>query len=214
MIGNFVIFGDSYSTHKEYIPEGYAYYYSTEGDDDNPVKRMTPEETWWWKLIERTDGRLVHNNSWSGSTIGYNGYSGDCSTSSSFIYRYNTLYENGFFEENKIDTIFIFGGTNDSWSETALGEMMLDGWERDDLYRVLPAVSYIIYRVKTDGAAKRVVFIANCDIKDEIVECARAASEHFNVEFVRLKDIDKQSGHPTPFGMTAICEQIIRALGE
>ena len=91
---NFMIFGDSYSTHKNHIPEGYVYYYADEGrDEGRGEQKMLAEQTWWWQLKERTGANLVHNNSWSGSTIGYTGYSGDCSKTSSFICRYEKLFD-------------------------------------------------------------------------------------------------------------------------
>ena len=97
MINRFVIFGDSYSTHKDYIPEGYPHYYCDEGRaPDQPVTKMTMEQTWWGQMIGLTKAELVLNDSWSGSTIGYTGYAGDCSTSSSFIYRYRKLSEKNF----------------------------------------------------------------------------------------------------------------------
>ena len=98
MIKNFMIFGDSYSTHRDHIPEGYAFYYTDEGrKPEEPVTKMKYEETWWGRFIAKTGANLVHNNSWSGSTIGYTGYSGDCSKRSAFIYRYRKLMEEGFF---------------------------------------------------------------------------------------------------------------------
>ena len=104
MIGNLMIFGDSYSTYAGMIPEGYAVYYSKEGrgDPEFMVTKMEAEDTWWMRLINATDATLVQNNSWSGSTVGYTGYSGDCSHTSSFIYRYRQLKERGFFKENRI----------------------------------------------------------------------------------------------------------------
>ena len=90
MINNLVIFGDSYSTHKDHIPSGYAHYYCDGGrSPEEPVTNMTVDKTWWYQLIENTGATLVRNDSWSGSTIGYTGYSGDCSKTSSFICRYN-----------------------------------------------------------------------------------------------------------------------------
>ena len=69
--GNTLIIGDSYSTFKGYIPEGYAPYYTNEpGNTD--VRRV--EETWWHQLQAETDCRILLNNSWSGSTICYTGY--------------------------------------------------------------------------------------------------------------------------------------------
>ena len=80
MIGNFVIFGDSYSTYKDRIPEGYPTFYTPdEVPPTEKVRNMTAEETWWGRLVQETDARLVRNDSWSGSTLGYTGYAGDCS---------------------------------------------------------------------------------------------------------------------------------------
>ena len=213
MIKNFMIFGDSYSTHKDFIPEGYPHYYCTGGrGPKEPVTDMLPEETWWGRFINTTGANLVHNNSWSGSTIGYTGYAGDCSKSSSFIYRYDLLCESCFFTKNEIDTIFVFGGTNDSWSNAPLGEMQYSDFCENDLYNALPAICYFMATLKKNHPNTRVVFIGNCDIKDEILDCMRTAAEQMNVEFVALHDVDKIEGHPTVLGMTQICEQVVEKL--
>lgn len=213
MINRFVIFGDSYSTHKDHIPKEYAHYYCDEGRaPDQPVTKMQMQQTWWGQMMERTDATLVLNDSWSGSTIGYTGYEGDCSTSSSFIYRYRKLVEKGFFAENEIDTIFVFGGTNDSWSSAPLGKEKYDDFSEVELFNVLPAICYFMTTLKKDHPNTRVVFIGNCDIKQEIIDCMINASERLGVEFVALHDIDKISGHPTVLGMTQICDQIMEKL--
>lgn len=210
MIGNFVIFGDSYSTHRDYIPNGYPHYYCTEGRaEDQPVTKMRPEETWWGQFISRTGASLVLNDSWSGSTIGYTGYEGDCSTSSSFIYRYRKLAEKNFFAENEVDTIMVFGGTNDSWSNAPLGEEKYSDFCESDLYNVLPAICYFMMTIKNDNPSARVIFIGNCDIKREILDCMENAAKRLGAEFVELSDIDKFVGHPTILGMTQICDQVV-----
>lgn len=213
MTNRFVIFGDSYSTHKDYIPKEYPHYYCDEGRaPDQPVTKMRMQQTWWGQLIERTGACLVLNNSWSGSTIGYTGYVGDCSSSSSFIYRYRKLVEKGFFAENEIDMILVFGGTNDSWSNAPLGVEQYSDFSESDLYNVLPAICYFMTTLKRDFPNVRLVFIGNCDIKCEILDCMRNAAQKMNVEFVALHDIDKMAGHPTALGMTQICEQVIEKL--
>lgn len=212
-INNFMIFGDSYSTHKNHIPEGFAYYYADEGRDaGRDEQKMRAQETWWWQFKERTGVTLVHNNSWSGSTIGYTGYSGDCSKTSSFICRYDKLADTGFFKDNDIDTVLVFGGTNDDWSGAPLGEMKFSDFKREDLFSVLPAICYFMTRLKSDLPNANVVFIANCGIKKEIVECMKKAAEKLDVKVVELSDIDKQHSHPTILGMTQICDQIIAQL--
>ena len=213
MINRFVIFGDSYSTHLNHIPEGYAHYYCDEGRaPDQPVTKMQMRETWWGQMMERTDATLVLNDSWSGSTIGYTGYAGDCSTSSSFIYRYRKLVENGFFTKNEIDTIIVFGGTNDSWSNAPLGVEKYSDFYENELFSVLPSICYFMKTLKYEHPNARVVFIGNCDIKREILDCMQHAAQQFSVDFVELHDIDKINGHPTVLGMTQICEQIIEKL--
>ena len=205
-----VIFGDSYSTHKDHIPEGYAYYYCDEGrEPERPVTKMRASETWWGQYVERTNSQLVLNDSWSGSTIGYTGYSGDCSTSSSFIYRYRKLKESGFFAENAVDTIIVFGGTNDSWSNAPLGEVQYSDFCESDLFRVLPAICYFLITLRRDNPEAKVIFVGNCDIKPQITDCMRDAAEKFGAQFVQLSSIDKIEGHPTARGMKEICDQII-----
>ena len=213
MINRFMIFGDSYSTHRDHIPQEYPYYYCNEGRaPDQPVTKMQMRETWWGQMMERTDATLVLNDSWSGSTIGYTGYAGDCSTSSSFIYRYRKLVENGFFTKNEIDTIIVFGGTNDSWSNAPLGVEKYSDFYENELFSVLPSICYFMKTLKYEHPNARVVFIGNCDIKREILDCMQHAAQQFSVDFVELHDIDKINGHPTVLGMTQICEQIIEKL--
>ena len=210
MINRFVIFGDSYSTHRDYIPEEYPHYYCNEGRaPDQPVTKMQMRETWWGQMMERTGATLVLNDSWSGSTIGYTGYAGDCSIGSSFIYRYRQLVKKGFFAENEVDTIFVFGGTNDSWSNAPLGVEMYSDFTENELFNVLPAICYFMTTLKQEHPNTRVVFIGNCDIKREILDCMQHAAGQLSVDFVELHDIDKINGHPTVLGMTQICEQVV-----
>ena len=213
MIGNFMIFGDSYSTHKDYIPAEYSCYYSDEGrGPENPVTKMRAKDTWWGRLLGRDDARLIHNNSWSGSTVGYTGYAGDCSATNSFIYRYHTLYASGFFDENKIDTILVFGSTNDSWSNAPLGELQYEGWEKQNLFSVLPAITYFMDTLKRNHPSARIIFIANCGIKPEIIKGMELAAKRIGVECLALHDIDKMNGHPTVLGMEQIYTQLMAYL--
>ena len=163
-------------------------------------------------MIERTDAELVRNDSWSGSTIGYTGYSGDCSTTSSFIYRYRKLVDNNFFADKDIDAIIVFGGTNDSWCNAPLGEVQYDDFSEKDLYNVLPAVCYFMATLKKNHPGARIIFIGNCDIKDEILDCMRNAAERMGAEYIELRGIEKEGGHPTVLGMKQICEQVVEKI--
>ena len=211
----FVIFGDSYSTYEGYIPDGYAFYYCSQGRPETPVTKMRVEETWWARLSKAQNAELILNNSWSGSTIGYTGYdNSDCSQSSSFIYRYRQLQKDGFFDKNQIDTLFVFGGTNDSWSDAPLGELKFSNWEEKDLFQVLPAICYFMQTLKQDLPQTRLIFIANCDIKTEIIQGMKKAGEHFQVDVIELNAIHKDCGHPTIQGMEDIYTQILQFLNK
>lgn len=211
-LGNIMIFGDSYSTYEGWIPTGYAVYYS--GYRETPPDIFNVKETWWGRIIASTDASLVQNNSWSGSTIGYTGYNqSDCSHSSSFIYRFETLLAGGFFEQNKIDTLFVFGGTNDCWSGAPLGELKYDDINEEDLFCVLPAISHFAKRLSESLADTHIVFIGNCDITAAITDAMQAVCAHYGLTYIALSAIDKINGHPTALGMEQICGQILSNIG-
>ena len=202
---NAIIFGDSYSTYKDLIPEGYARYYPK-------LDVEKKEETWWHQVITEAELNLVLNNSWSGSTIGYTGYSGDCSNDSSFIYRLLKLEKDGFFKENKIDVVFVFGGTNDSWANAPLGELKFDNFERDNLFSVLPAICFFFKELKRILPNASVYCLANTDIKTEIINAINVASEEFGFTPVNFDKIAKEEGHPTVQGMIDIKTAVLKAM--
>ena len=209
-LGNVLIFGDSYSTYEGYIPKGYAVYYS--GKRENPPDLTDVSETWWYQVITETDATLIQNNSWSGSTISYTGYHGDCSETSSFIRRLNKLADDGFFKENRIDTVFVFGGTNDNWVNVSVGQLQYEGWEKADLYSVLPAVSYFFNRLKEELPDANIVCLINRGLKPEISKGMQSAAEHYGIGCIVLEPFETLNGHPTAKGMTEIKEQILKWL--
>ena len=218
MLGNIFILGDSYSTFAGHIPEGFASYYFENGphylvahpDEAKPSERDVHkvEETWWYTLAKE-NGRLIHNCSWSGTTICNTGYGGCDNSKVSFIARLEKLLDEGFFEKNKIDTLLLFGGTNDSWSNAPLGEAKYSDWTKDDLYCVLPAFNYLIDVLKTRLPEVKVYCILNTWLKPEIDEHYTAVCEKCGVDLIKLHDIDKICGHPTTLGMASIKDQIL-----
>ncbi len=210
-MGNVFILGDSYSTFENFIPKGYSCWYDKVIKNDTDVSAVT--ETWWHKLLEATESSLVMNNSWSGSTICHTGYDGaDNSKTSSFCVRIEKLIESGFFKENKIDTLFIFGGTNDSWANSPLGDINYGEKSREDLYSVFPAYCYLIEALKSNLPSTRIITVINTDLKPQIIDCFEKVSAHYNTEAFKLTDIEKQSGHPNKRGMEQIYSQILEKL--
>ena len=213
MKNNTLIFGDSYSTFKGYVPDRYAVYYPENDKFETDVKNVC--QTWWYQVVEEAGFKLALNNSWSGSTIGYTGYNNtDCSKSSSFIYRLKQLIESDFFEENQIDTVFVFGGTNDSWSNAPLGEIKYSDWQESDLYFVLPAVCYFLNIIKQTLPQANIYCLINTEIKTEIASCMKDACAKYNIVPITFNAIDKKCGHPTIQGMKDMKERVLSVLNK
>ncbi len=209
---NVIIMGDSYSTYKGCIPDGYAAYYG--GRDEEP-DIDGPEYSWWSMLMRETGWNLVRNDSWSGSTIGYTGYNNtDGSMTNSFIRRLRVLRDDGFFEANKIDAVLVFGGTNDSWCGAPLGEEMTSGWQKADLYSVLPAIHCFFTELREALPGAEIFGICNTDIKSEIVGAIKNACLRVGARAIVLESIDKVGGHPTALGMINIKDQVLKTVND
>lgn len=165
-------------------------------------------------MVENAALNLVLNNSWSGSTIGYTGYDNKDCTDSSFIYRLKYLIEKGFFDNNKIDTAFVFGGTNDSWANAPLGEIKYSDWEDADLYFVLPAVCYFLNLIKQTLPQAKIYCLINTELKPEIASCMKDACAKYHITPITFNTIDKKSGHPTIQGMKDIRESVLSVLNK
>ncbi len=207
---NIMIFGDSYSTFHGYIPEHYAAYYWQEPSPCHGLNSV--EQTWWYQLMRETNSNIVVNDSWSGSTVGYTGYEGENTDVNSFIARLEKYIAADFFFDKNIDTVFIFGGTNDDWCGAEVGELRFEGFEKADLYRVLPAVCYMIKRTKEAIPDARIIWLINTDLKVSITDGIKAACKHFDIDYIAFDHIDKVDGHPTPTGMTEIKNGIMKYL--
>lgn len=203
---NIMIFGDSYSTFKGYIPDGYAIYY----DGVNGTDLKDVSQTWWNIFVKEQGANLVLNDSWSGSTVCYTGrQSPEYGYRSSFVNRMHLLLKENFFKEKEIDTVFIFGGTNDSWLDTTpKGEVQLDNFKEEDLYSTLPAICYMAKKMREELPCGNVVFIINTELDERISSAIKTASKHFGAHYIELSSIDKMSGHPTVKGMAQIAEQV------
>lgn len=210
-LGKVFILGDSYSTFEGHIPEGYATWYYEDVRNDTDVGKV--EQTWWKKVLDNTKSELVLNCSYSGTTICHTGYSADCSKES-FVGRFDDIVASGWFSNKTVDTFIIFGGTNDSWADSPIGETMSSGWTKDDLFSYIPAVNYLLKRVKELFQGVRLICILNCDLKPEINDGLCEAAARYGAELIEIKDIAKRSGHPDIKGMEQIAEQVLGYLKE
>ena len=207
-LGNLVILGDSYSTFEGHIPEGYATYYSKDGRCG--IKRAS--ETWWHMLAKATKSDIILNSSYSGSTVCHTGYSGNDYSEFSFAARVKKLSESGFFEENRIDTLIIYGGLNDYWAKSPRGEIKYDGITDEDLYNFFPALSYIFKALTEATPSTRLVLIIEEQLDDNMKEGMRSIAARYGAQTVEPLGLELTNSHPTRKGMKSLSEQIITAL--
>ena len=120
------VLGDSYSTFRGMIPQGYAVFYP---HDQVDVKEA--DQTWWAQLIRENGWKLEINNSYSGSTVCNTGYNRADYSDRAFISRVNYI--------GNPDILFIFGGTNDAWANSPIGEYKYADWTKQDLFSFRPA---------------------------------------------------------------------------
>ena len=179
MKNNVFILGDSYSTYRGYIPEGYHAYYSDEREI-NPIVRGV-EKTWWSMLAKENNLNIIRNDSFSGSTI-CNTVRETLTVESSFVSRIDKYITEKFFTENKINTMFIFGGTNDSWIDAPVGNLKYSDWTVDELKCVLPAFCYLISRAKE--VVDDVIVIINTKLKPEITTGFIEACEKNKIQYL------------------------------
>lgn len=199
------ILGDSYSTFQGYLqPDTNAVWYW-----DN-VEAMNTDvhhvrETWWHQFIKKNGYRLCINNSFSGSTICYSGYK---TVGPDFTDYSDRAFVTRLDKLGCPDIIFVFGGTNDSWAGSPIGEYKYSGWTREDLFSFRPAMACLLEKMIDHYPNVKIYFLLNDDLRDEIDESVKAICSHYEVDLIELVDIHKINGHPSVKGMRQICEQI------
>lgn len=194
------IFGDSYSTFEGYVnPDSMELWYF-KGKTLNRTDVVDVKQTWWWQLINGKDWKLERNNSWSGATISYSGYNKQDYHFKSFITRVDNL--------GTPDIILLFGGTNDAWAGSPLGEFKYEGFQDNDFYAFRPAFAYLLDQLQERYPTADLYVISNCELREEIPASMEVICSHYGVEMIQLKDIDKKNGHPTIKGMKQIAEQV------
>lgn len=200
------ILGDSYSTFDGYIPQGNASWYFSTPQGENDVVRV--EDTWWHQFCAKSGYELMLNESWSGSTICNTGYDAVPCPTWSFIAR----MKNVAGRRNDPDLILVFGGTNDSWADSPIGEMKYEGWTEDDLKSYLPSCCYMLDYLTKEAPESTIVCIINSELKPEITQGQIDACTHYGVYSLLLHDIEKKWGHPSIAGMAAISDQLLAFL--
>lgn len=193
------IIGDSYSTFAGYNPEGYRPFYPDSKNDAVEVEQM------WWSLYIKAMGyELEKNNSWGGTTICNTGYARMDVSRSSFLSRIDMLGDP--------DIIFVFGGTNDAWAGSPVGEYKWEDWTAEDCKYFRPAYACLLDGLQKKYPKAKIYSILNSELREEINESSREVCNHYGVQLIELYDIEKQNGHPSIKGMQSICDQLMKSI--
>ena len=195
------IFGDSYSTFEGYItPASNEPWYFQNGNKPQRTDVTDVTQTWWHQLITKQGWHLCMNNSYSGSTVSYSGYDGADYSLRSFLTRMTNL--------GCPDIIFVFAGTNDSWTGAPMGDYRYDDFAHADFFQFRPAMARMLEYMTKRYINTRIYFILNDGLREEVNESVLTICRHYGVPCIRLHDIDKMSGHPSAKGMQQIAQQI------
>ena len=191
------ILGDSISTYKGFIPEGYAtfYPYSTAGLSNY-------NETWWMQVINKLGMKLHANNSWGGSCVS----SGTGSSATVNDERLSTLLVDGVAP----DVIIIFMGNNDCASKYVQHSTFDSSYKTmmDKIKKLCPNAEIVIMTLPPAGSffneSDRILY------NQTIIKYAN----EYNCKLVELtKEFEKcDSIHPKKKGMDTIFEQVYSAL--
>ncbi|MBQ9232222.1 MAG: hypothetical protein IJ190_13740 [Prevotella sp.] len=197
------ILGDSYSTFKGYVlPDSNYVWYPQEKAENNDVQDI--RQLWWHQLIREHGYRLCQNNSFSGATICHTGYKGEDYSDRSYCTRLRYL--------GSPDIILVFGGTNDTWAKSPIGDYKYSDWSRHDLFKFRPAMAYLLANLQNRYPGTDIYVIINDILSENVTISMKTICDHYHVPYIQLHDIDKQWGHPSQKGMTQIAEQVAEAI--
>mgnify|MGYP002517403244 FL=1 len=202
-LGKTLILGDSYSTFAGYIPDGFHSWYPRAADND--VQRV--EDTWWYRLFDGHDNILVRNDSFSGATV-CNTVRPELSVDTSFVSRLQALIAGGFFIKNPVDTVLVFGGTNDYWTNAPVGQFQTAPFTEQDLLAFAPACCAIAAQLAESAPTAKVCWLINTELGTDYSAGIRQAAAHYGQTCLAFPHIDKQAGHPSVQGMAEIAAAI------
>lgn len=222
----FSVLGDSVSTLEGYNPSDYAVYYDRE--HMLLANIFSPDDTWWGMVINRLNGTLLVNNSYSGSMV--------CKHPDCMIESYGCSDERTSSlgsKEQSPDVIMIFMGLND-WGG---GMKLIDEGFEGELHTFPVAYSTMLEKLKSrypsaeiwcialplsyksndrDFTAPRTRYGTHiCEYNDTICGVAQAAGcKAINIYNPDLPYDTIDGYHPNISGMETIAKAILDGLAK
>lgn len=220
----FSILGDSISTLEKYNPKGYRVYYS--GDRCRAANIFNAKDTWWGKVICFLGGKLLENNSYSGSLVTKLPNSSATFPSACGNERTSMLH----LGETKPDVIIVNVGTNDWLNNIEIYPE--DEQISSELY-FAPAYDHMILRLRRNYPNAEIYCCTLCgtytsnnklfyfqdnplsNIMAEYNEVIKNVAFNRDCKIIDLSNIlyDTIDGvHPNIDGMTSIASAVIRSM--
>ena len=199
------ILGDSGSTYKGYVPDGYSCFYPYPTADFGDVN-----QTWWMQVINKLGMKLLKNNSYSGTCV------------SSGTGSYSTVEDNRLkellFGTEAPDIIIIFMGSNDCGSAYVKDEtfkssykIMLDKIKvlcpNSEIY-IMTLPPSMLYKEANRVNYNKVIRDYANEYKLPIVEMDNAYNGEDCTNFL----VD--SAHQNFAGMTKVAEAVVKGMLE
>ena len=224
----FAVLGNSISTYYDYIPSGYAIYYTADREKNNNIQ---VGDQWWMQLSRMSGLSFLANAAWSGSRVAF-----DSSTLGGKAPFCSDERVKALGRAGNPDFIFVLGGTND-WAHSSnipLGEYNTTGEYKDSL-SFRGAYSLLLHKLTTRYPKARVVCLSILPRGEAATQVNAAGwsqndgnasiqhiAEQFGQYYIDCSTIPFSSNwskymisgnlHPTADGFTLMAEHITEAL--
>ncbi|MBO7120022.1 MAG: hypothetical protein J6W03_06860 [Bacteroidaceae bacterium] len=145
----FAVLGNSISTYYDYIPSGYAIYYTADRERDYGIQ---VGDQWWMQLSRLSGMTFLANASWSGSRVA-------CDVLNSNAPFLSNVRVKALGRAGAPDFIFIAGGTNDwNQSKVPLGQYRTENFTDSVSFR--GAYQRLLWKLTTWYPQARVVCLS------------------------------------------------------
>lgn len=211
------ILGDSISTLKEYIPDGYASYYSLSGSG---TLIDSVESTYWGSIIKRFNMTLGINGSWSGSTISNTNEEDSDPFGPNIAMASNTRIQ-ALDDNGTPDIIIFYGGTNDYFQGYTIGKfdctadyanvLDLETYKWDT---VVEAYSTAILRLKYYYPSAKIIALFPHVANSNWNEGMKAVCNYLDVNYVNLIPANISDTHPNSEQFDILTNYILNTLYE
>ena len=196
---SFAIIGDSISTFKNYIPEGFSCFYPYPTADVYDVNL-----TWWMQSINNVGGTLFVNNSYSGSCVAT-----DNSSATQKVERLEYTLINGVAP----DVILVYMGSNDCASQYVTLNHFNLAYKKmiENLRKLCPNSEIILCTLVSNPS-----FYSASD-QEAYNNVIETYGEQFGLKVFDLSEVSLagklvDSAHPMTSGMTVFADKVTELL--